>query len=198
MSHRKMLATAALLLAQTAGAEDYFSPKSLYEAAKSQERSNPSEAVSLYNSSAKGGYLPAQLLVAGLHRSGIGGVEQSCQKSIYWYERAAEQDSTDAIVELASIYADDKDQCYAPEKSVALYKEAANNGNGQAQQSLALLYIQGKGVKKDLVSAHVLLSASMKNGVYKSSLNLREFIEKHMTPTEIEKAKTLAKTNIKN
>jgi len=198
MNHRKALAIVTLLLAQTVGAEDYFSPKSLYEAAKSQERSNPSEAVSLYNSSAKGGYLPAQLLVAGLHRSGIGGVEQNCQKSIYWYERAAEQDSADATVELASIYADDKDQCYAPEKAVTLYKEAADNGHGQAQQSLALLYIQGTGVKKDLVAAHAWLSASMKNGVYESSLNLREFIEKRMTPTEIEKAKALAKTHIKN
>lgn len=197
MKYRKVLAIFTLLLAQTAGAEGFFSPKSLYDTAKSQERSNPSEAISLYNSSAKGGYLPAQLLLADLHRFGIAGVDQSCQKSIYWYERAAEQGSADALVGLASIYADDKDQCYAPGQAAALYKEAANNGHGQAQQGLALLYMQGIGVKRDLIVAYAWLSASMKNGVYRSSLNLREAIEKYMTPPEIEKAKAMAKIYVK-
>ena len=193
MKYRKGLAIFLLLLAQTAGADGLFSPKSLYDTAKSQERTNLREAITLYNSSAKGGYLPAQLLLAGLHRSGIAGVEQSCQKSIYWYERAAEQDSVDAVVELASIYADNKDQCYAPKKAAALYKEAANNGHGQAQQGLALLYMQGVGVKMDPVEAYAWLSASMRNGVYRTSLSLREIVEKYMTPAELEKAKAMAK-----
>lgn len=189
MNNQKIFTVAMLLISNLAMAEDYFTPKSLYDSAKSQERSNPTGAIALYQSSAKGGYLPAQLLVGGLHRSGIGGVERSCQKSIYWYERAAEQDSVEAKVDLASIYADEDDQCYAPKKAVNLYKDAAKHKNGQAQQGFALLYIQGKGVNKDLVAAYSLLSASMKNGAYESSLNLRDTIEKRMTIAQIEKAK---------
>jgi len=175
-------------------AEDYFSPKSLYDAARLQERSNPAEAIALYNSSARGGYVPAQLLLAGMHRSGMAGVEKSCLKSIYWYERAIELDSLEAQVRLASVYADTEDKCFLPEKAVPLYEAAVKNGHGGAQQAFALLYIRAIGVKKNYVIAYALLSAAMKNGVYESSLSVREIIEKDMTPAEIEKAKLLTKS----
>ncbi|WP_419187096.1 tetratricopeptide repeat protein [Cupriavidus necator] len=89
--------TSTLIASPYAEAETSFSPKGLYDAARSYEQSDPATAIRLYNDSAAAGYLPAQLLLAGLHRSGIAGVEKNCKRAIYWYELAEEQGSLEAI-----------------------------------------------------------------------------------------------------
>lgn len=193
----KLLIVIALVAAHAKAAESSSSPKALFEAARLQEQSEPAKAISLYKSSAEGGYLPAQFLLAGLYRYGIGGLEKSCKKAIYWYERAEEQGSDEAASDLAGIYADDASECFSQKKSVVLYKRAAESGIGEAQHDLALLYVEGRGVPKNSVVAYAWLSTSMHSGNYQRSLRVRDAIEGTLTARQIHEAKELAKSYVK-
>jgi TPR repeat protein len=195
MKSRYILFSFFLFATSSVNAQGMFSPESFYSQAKQYEQTDRAKAISLYTESAKGGYLPAQLLLGGIYQFGIRNVaEQDCEKSSYWYMKAVEQNSISAIADLAAVYNDQEGKCFSLEKSVGLYMEAARKGHGQAQQSLALLYLNGRGVKRHLISAYAWLSASMKNGTYRSSLPLRDRVEKEMTAAEISEAKVLSNT----
>lgn len=194
----RILVALSIVVSSTVGAEIYFSPKSLFETAKSYEQTDQVKAISLYKNSAEGGYLPAQALLAGMYRFGIGGVKTSCKAAIYWYERAEEQGSLEASTDLAGTYADEDSECFSQKKSIALYKESAEKGSGEAQHELARLYLQGRGVPKNIVAAYAWLSTSMRAGNYQRALRLRDSVEAGMTAKQIDEAKELARSYIKN
>lgn len=198
MKLSKLLIALTIVASSTAGAQDVFSPKALFDTARSLERTDKAQAISLYENSAKGGYVPAQLMVANLYQFGIGGVTPNCKTALYWYERADEQGSAEASAGLAATYADENSECFSPEKSLALYKDLAEKGSGDAQHALAMLYIEGRGVSRNVVVAHAWLSTAMKSGHYQSSLRMRDHVELSMTEKQISEAKELAKSYAKN
>ncbi|TCG04920.1 hypothetical protein BZM27_37480 [Paraburkholderia steynii] len=190
--------TSGLVTSPQAKADTPFSPKGLYETARSYEQSDPATAVRMYNDSSSAGYLPAQLLLAGMHRSGIAGVEKNCKKAIYWYELAEEQGSLEASSDRASIYADETGECYSPKADASLYRDAAEKGFPEAQHSLAILCMQGRGVPKDNLRAYAWFSTAMNsgNGRYRASLGLRDALAGAMTATQIEEARALSRLYI--
>ena len=73
---------------------------------------------------------------------------------------------------------------------------ASEQGNPQAQQNMAYLYYNGQGVKIDKVYAHMWASIASSNG-FENSKGLLEALDKEITPSQIEKAKDLARECLK-
>jgi len=68
----------------------------------------------------------------------------------------------------------------------------AKQGYAKAQYYLGVMYDNGQGVLQDNVHVHMWYNISAYNGDIKASEN-RDLIAKRMTPSQIEKAQTLAR-----
>ena len=80
--------------------------------------------------------------------------------------------------------------------AVKWYKLAAKQGNADAQGNLGVMYAFGMGVLKDYVYAHMWGNIAAKNG-NELGAKLRNFVEKKMTPSQLEKAQVLARECIR-
>jgi len=76
--------------------------------------------------------------------------------------------------------------------AVKWYTSAAEQGLAEAQFNLGVMYDNGQGVLQDNVHVHMWYNISAYNGDIKASEN-RDLIAKRMTPSQIEKAQTLAR-----
>ena len=76
--------------------------------------------------------------------------------------------------------------------AVKWWTSAAEQGLAEAQFNLGVMYDNGQGVLQDNVHVHMWYNISAYNGDIKASEN-RDLIAKRMTPSQIEKAQTLAR-----
>ena len=76
------------------------------------------------------------------------------------------------------------------QKAFKWYQLAALQGHTNAQINLGVMYSNGQGVAKDYVRAYKWFYISAFDGV-KEAIHNRDFIEKKMTPAQIEQAKLL-------
>ncbi len=92
-------------------------------------------------------------------------LEININNAIKWYQLSANQDFVPAQYILANIFYHGRigvEKNY--EESVKWYKKAADNGNAASQDELALLYLDGKGVKQDPSEAvRLFLRAAVQN-----------------------------------
>src|SRR5208283_2880442 len=70
---------------------------------------------------------------------------------------------------------------------------AAERGDAYAQYNLGVLYTKGRGVRQDLVQAHMWFSLAAAHGLQESQQD-RDDIEKMMTPSKIAEAQRLEST----
>ncbi len=80
--------------------------------------------------------------------------------------------------------------------AVKWYRLAAEQGNTSAQGNLGAMYAFGKGVIKDYVYAHMWGNIAASNG-NETGTKLRDFVEKKMTPSQLETAQKLARECIR-
>jgi hypothetical protein len=73
-----------------------------------------------------------------------------------------------------------------------LYRLAAEQGHVEAQGMMGVMYYKGQGVPQDYVSAHMWFNLSGFQGMI-VAIKGRNIVEKEMTPSQIEKAKELAR-----
>jgi TPR repeat protein len=74
------------------------------------------------------------------------------------------------------------------------YRKAADQGYPTAQFNLARMYGLGHGVPRDYVYAYMWLSLAAADGnKFEVARKTRDALEKHMTRSQVEKAKRLAK-----
>ncbi|HAU0671671.1 enhanced entry protein EnhC [Legionella pneumophila serogroup 1] len=102
-----------------------------------------SKGVELLNKAASEQYAPAMLELGKLAL-----MQNQYDEAIQWLNKAAKQ-STEATLELAHIYLQDKSPAYDPKTGFLLVLKAAQNGSVQAQKELANLYQKGIGVAAD-------------------------------------------------
>jgi TPR repeat protein len=76
--------------------------------------------------------------------------------------------------------------------AVIWWKLAAEQGHADAQFSLGGMYLEGKGVPKDIVYSHMWIILAAANG-HPSFDKMREAEEKDMTPAQIAEAQKLAR-----
>ncbi|MBL0942195.1 MAG: SEL1-like repeat protein, partial [Alphaproteobacteria bacterium] len=81
------------------------------------------------------------------------GVEQSYEKTLEWYQKAAEQGDAKAESNLGSMYAFGQGVEQSYERAVEWWKKAAEHGRAGAQFNLATMYHKGRGVKQSIEKA---------------------------------------------
>ena len=124
------------------------------------------------------------------------GVPQDYKEAVRWLRLAAEQGLAIAQSNLGFMYAKELGVSQDFKEAIRWLRLAAEQGDAIAHGGLGAMYILGKGVIKDFVYAHMWLNISSMNGNDKS-VELRDDIEKNMTPSQIEEAQRLARECVK-
>ena len=119
------------------------------------------------------------------------GVPRNYKTVAKWFKRAAEQGKASAQYNLGKMY--DKGMGVPQNKKAAVkwYKRAAEQGVSVAQFNLGLMHKRGQGTPKTLSLAHMWWNIAAKNGYMDAKVHKKE-IEKIMSPSQLEKAQTLA------
>ena len=76
------------------------------------------------------------------------------------------------------------------------FKPLAEQGDAYAQYNLGVMYHEGKGVIQDYVRAHMWWNIAASQGD-KDAIEYRDIVAKEMTPSQIKKAKKLARECVK-
>jgi hypothetical protein len=121
----------------------------------------------------------AQLSLARCYEDGQG-VEKNPTEAQKWHEKAAGQGQDDAQLALGFLF-DQKDDF---KSAYYWYRRSAEQGNAIAQNNLAILYSQGKGIPTNFVEAYKWCNLAAAQG-NETSLRHREFIAKKMTREQI-------------
>ena len=146
-------ALAAALLFNTLpcyAAEPPNTPVSAYQ------RKDYDAAYKLALPAAKAGDATAQY-VLGLQLWRGRGVARDDADAAQWFARAAEQNHTDAITDLATLYRQGEGVEKDARRAFALSMQAATLGNASAQYDVGQAYQRGDGVTKDTIHARYWL-----------------------------------------
>ena len=93
------------------------------------------------------------------------GTEVDLEKSRYYFEKAVELGSADALYGLGKLYLKPEFSEYDPEKAVEYLGQAAAKDNAFARYQLGKLFCQGKLVQKDIARGLPLLEELAEAGV---------------------------------
>ena len=125
-------------------------PESQMWMAERLESSEPSEATKLYLAAANNNWKPAYQIVARRLLSGIGTAVNE-PLALRWYVLAANGGDSRSQLELAQLYATSRTRAIRndSESRFWLFKAASGGSpNHEAQYQLAMIYLEGRGVKK--------------------------------------------------
>lgn len=148
-----------LLDSGNAGVLDTYSLAAGYESGK-MGAENTGKAQKLYadifpqvEALANKGISNAERYYAQYYQYGDGGVTQDYAKALEWYEKAAEQENSDAMNRIGILYANGAgvEQDYT--KALEWYEKAAELGNDMAMNNLGVMYANGYGVEQDYTKA---------------------------------------------
>jgi TPR repeat protein len=106
-------------------------------------------AFPLFLDAAQHGYVHAQFMVGFAFRDGLRTQEKITQ-SRKWWASAAKRDHPGALFNLALDYDYGRGVRPNPRKAFGLYKRGAELGDREAQCNLAVAYLDGRGIKRDL------------------------------------------------
>jgi len=84
--------------------------------------------------------------------------EQDSSQARYWYERAVELGSRDALLSLGYLYSEGLGGEQNEQKAVDLFRRAADAGSAVAKRNLGFMYRDGRGVPRDLAQAYTWFS----------------------------------------
>ena len=128
------------------------------------------KALHWYGLAAEQGEFRAQNNLGCLYMDGAG-VEKDLEKALYWLEKSAGQDTAYAMLNLGELYQKEKGDYSA---AMEWYKKAEKKEPKLAWYSMALLYRDGLGVKKDIKKARSYLKKSSKLGYKEADKVLAE------------------------
>jgi TPR repeat protein len=140
---------------------------------------------------AKQGNAVAQYFLGFMYLNGDG-VTQDYKSAAKWYRLAAEQGYAGAQFSLGYLYEKGQRVPQDYKTAVKWYKLAAEQGNASAQGNLGAMYAFGMGVLKDYVYDHMWGNIAVSVGG-KDNSKVGDFVEKKMTPSQLEKAQKLAR-----
>ncbi|KYJ85588.1 tetratricopeptide repeat protein [Sulfurovum riftiae] len=143
------------------------------EAVAEYNQGNYIKALDAFYVLAKEGHPKAQFNVGLIYANGKG-VNKDRYQAMVWYRKAAEQGNTAAQYNLAKLIAQrpDKEDPRALEQIKYWYEKAAEGGRKEAINDLALLYLEGKGVKKNKLKAFELFKKAAEMGDSAAQLNV--------------------------
>ena len=131
-----------------------------------------------------------QIRLAWMYEHGLG-VEKNYGQALMWYRRAAEQGHSHAQNNLASMYANGRgvernypqaaawsrkaaalDQVWLELMYVTWYRKAAEEGLANAQNNLAWMYVNGRGVERNYGQAIEWIRKAAEQGLARAQNNL--------------------------
>ena len=127
-----------------------------------------------------------------MYRNGEG-VSQDDAEAVKWYRLAAEQGHTRAQLHLGFMYSAGQGVLQDDAEAARWYQLGAAQDDADAQFHLGARYATGKGVLKDSVLAHMWFSIAGANEK-EEARELRDNLERDMTPAEINRATELMRT----
>ena len=113
-----------------------------------------------------------------------------------WFRKAAEQGRAAGQNNLGWMYQEGRGVPKDDQLAVEWYRKAAEQGDANGQSNLGLMYQKGRGVPKNYVYAYMWLSIGFEGAGFEGGL-VGAIFEKEMTPSQIQKAKELARACIR-
>ena len=110
------------------------------------------------------GHARASTILAVLYHKGDG-VAKDPQKSLAFFQAAINRDSHDALWRRGTLRVDETSELYALDEGVADLKLAAEMGNAEAAETLAILHIDGF-IKEDMTDVRDWLQQAIDEGLY--------------------------------
>ena len=123
------------------------------------------------------------------------GVHQDDKTAVKWFTLSAEQGDADAQWSLGAMYSKGRGVPQDDKTAVKWYTLAAKQGRVRAFR-LGMIFKNGQGSIQDYVYAHMWFNFATSQGHAVAAYE-RDLIAKEMTPSELEKAKELAKECVK-
>lgn len=106
-----------------------------------------------YEEAATGGNTYAQYMLGLIYQLGLTGPADAIQANA-WYARAdSHRNSPRAKLMVGQFFADYDNPHYNPEQAFRWYEAAANAGDVEAQDNMGDIYLDGKWVQQDILSA---------------------------------------------
>ena len=116
-----------------------------------------------------------------IYANGHGGITVDMTKAITWYERAAEAGNPSAMVNLAVLYANERESTPIRQdvpRAIAYYEQAGANGYPGAWFDLGLIYSKGRGsIVKDIDRAIYYYKLAVESGDIQAICNLGSMYE---------------------
>ena len=105
---------------------------------------------------------------------GEGGLHQSYEEAVKWYEKAARQGHARGQYGLGLMYDNGKGVPQSYQKAMEYYELSARQGDAFAEYNLGCMFYNGHAVEKDVNKARELLTRSAKHGYEDAISNLQE------------------------
>ena len=104
--------------------------------------------------------------------------EKEWPEAIAWYQKAVDQNNSDAETNLGAIYGDGNGVPQDYTRAIALWQHAANQGSTVAQTDMGEMYLDGKGVGQDAGQAFDLFRKAARLGDTHAQFLLATLYEK--------------------
>ncbi len=133
----------------------------------------------------------AQNNLGAMYHDGLG-VAQDYQQSVKWHTLSAKQGVAAAQNHLGQMYVNGLGLPKDYQEGVKWFRLSAEQGFSDAQSNLGIMYANGWSVPKDNELAYMWANLGASNGD-NDGVELRDDIEKEMTPEQIENAQKLSR-----
>ncbi len=120
------------------------------------------------------------------------GVPKDTLVAIEWYEKAAAQGDSNALLNLGAIYATGDGVLTDYTKAIEYYKKSADFGNYLALENLAIMHFSAQGTAQDLIAAYTYIMLSQNINESEQGQQLMKEILSRLSPESINIAKEQA------
>ena len=144
-----------------------------------------------YRLAAEQGDASGQVALGWMYEKGRGAPRDD-QLAVQWFRKAAEQGDASGQVALGLMYKEGRGAPRDDQLAVQWFRKAAEQGYAPGQFALGLMYKEGRGVPKHYVYAYMWVDIAASNGC-EEVVEPQNILEKEMTPSQIQKAKELAR-----
>jgi TPR repeat protein len=150
------------------------------------------ESVKWYQRAADHGQTDALLALGDVYLNGREDIPVDLKRAFRLFQKAATLGRFEALNSVGFLYEnggglDDQGSPIdpSPELAVKCYREAALKGDARGQENLGRMYLEGEGVKTDLVEAYKWFSLARRNGELTADKYLQDFeIAQLLKPAE--------------
>lgn len=105
------------------------------------------------------------------------GVERDYKKSLYWYEKAAEQGNAKAQENLAFMASSGEGMEVDMQMAIKWFSEAAKQGMPESQYNMGIFFVRGEYVQRDLKVARYYFEQAAKQGLQQAYGTLKALDE---------------------